>query len=77
MLESRRDMVKVLTQLVAVSHAVNSTGFVILASGLRQCTDAYRACEDRATVARLEKLFLSLAETGTIESRRPTWLPWH
>ncbi len=62
MVESRRDCLEVLTQLVAVSHAVNGAGFVILAGGLQKCCDARRAGEDQSgTVARLEKLFLSLA----------------
>jgi DNA-binding FrmR family transcriptional regulator len=62
MVETGRDCLEVLTQLIAVSHAVNGAGFVILAGGLQQCVDARQAGEDQsATVARLEKLFLSLS----------------
>jgi DNA-binding FrmR family transcriptional regulator len=61
MLESGRDCVDVLTQLVAVSHAINGAGFLILTDGLRQCDGAQPTSQDRTrTVARLEKLFLSL-----------------
>jgi DNA-binding FrmR family transcriptional regulator len=68
MLESGRDCVEVLTQMVAVAHAVNGAGFVIIRDGLQQCAGPQPADsdEDRArTVAQLEKqlekLFLSLA----------------
>lgn len=64
MLESGRDCVDVLTQMVAVSHAVNGAGFVVIRDGLQQCAGPQPAAddEDRArTVTRLEKLFLSLA----------------
>jgi DNA-binding FrmR family transcriptional regulator len=64
MLESGRDCVDVVTQLVAVSHAVNGAGFVLIAGGLEHCAGTQQTSdgEDRArTVARLERLFLSLA----------------
>jgi DNA-binding FrmR family transcriptional regulator len=62
MLESGCDCVDVLTQLVAVSHAVNGAGFVIIADGLQRCAPTQRADEDQTlTVGQLEKLFLSLA----------------
>ncbi len=62
MLESGRDSVDVLTQLVAVSHALNGAGFMILTDGLRHRGATLPAEADQAaTVARLEKLFLSLA----------------
>jgi DNA-binding FrmR family transcriptional regulator len=62
MLESGRDCVEVLTQLVAVSHAVNGAGFVIIRDGLQHCASPQQAGEDQTrTVAQPEKFFLSLA----------------
>ena len=60
MLEDGRDCQEVVTQLAAVSRALDRAGFAIVASGLRQCV----AEPDRAgtpDLAALEKLFLSLA----------------
>ena len=71
MLESGRDCVEVLTQMVAVSHAVNGAGFLIMRNGLQQCTAPQRAggdADQARAVARLErqleKLFLSWPEPG-------------
>ena len=62
MLESGRDCVEVLSQLVAVSHAINGAGFVIIRDGLQQCAGPQQAGEEQTrAVAQLEKLFLSLA----------------
>ena len=62
MLETGRDCADVVTQLAAVSRAVDRAGFKIIASGLRQCVSGHEAGEERAIdLARLEKLFLSLA----------------
>jgi DNA-binding FrmR family transcriptional regulator len=60
MLESGRDCEDVVTQLAAVSRALDKAGFAIIATGLEQCISAG---EDGDTIdrARLEKLFLSLA----------------
>jgi len=59
MLEDGRDCAEVVTQLAAVSRALDRAGFKILASGMRQCLTA----EDGAplTEKQLEKLFLTLA----------------
>ncbi|OLT16030.1 cytoplasmic protein [Serinicoccus sp. CUA-874] len=58
MLEEGRDCEEVVTQLAAVSKALDRAGYTIIASGLRQCL----ADEDgEVDLARLEKLFLSLA----------------
>ncbi|WP_022923932.1 metal-sensitive transcriptional regulator [Serinicoccus marinus] len=58
MLEQGRDCEEVVTQLAAVSKALDRAGYTIIASGLRQCL----ADEDgEVDLARLEKLFLSLA----------------
>jgi DNA-binding FrmR family transcriptional regulator len=59
MVESGRDCAEVVTQLAAVSRALDRAGFKIVASGMRQCLesggDALLAEEE------LERLFLSLA----------------
>ena len=60
MLEEGRDCQDVVTQLAAVSKALDRAGFAIVASGLRQCI----ADPDKAgtpDLAPLEKLFLALA----------------
>jgi DNA-binding FrmR family transcriptional regulator len=59
MIEEGRDCSEVVTQLAAVSRALDRAGFKILASGMRQCL----AAEDCAplTEEQLEKLFLTLA----------------
>ncbi|OLE27081.1 MAG: hypothetical protein AUG49_06375 [Catenulispora sp. 13_1_20CM_3_70_7] len=60
MLESGRDCADVVTQLAAVSRALDRAGFKIIASGLQQCLSGEG--EDQAVdLAKMEKLFLSLA----------------
>lgn len=62
MLESGRDCAEVVTQLAAVSRALDRAGFKIIAAGLRQCVAAQEAGEgEQVDVEKLEKLFLSLA----------------
>jgi len=62
MLENGRDCADVVTQLAAVSRALDRAGFKIVASGLQQCMAAKNAGEDQtANLAQMEKLFLSLA----------------
>lgn len=58
MLEQGRDCKDVVTQLAAVSRALDKAGFSVIASGLRQCLSTDGADLD---VAQMEKLFLSLA----------------
>ena len=58
MLETGRDCKDVVTQLAAVSRALDKAGFAIVASGLRQCLTDGNSDLD---VAQMEKLFLSLA----------------
>jgi DNA-binding FrmR family transcriptional regulator len=60
MLEEGRDCEDVITQLAAVSKALDRAGFAIISSGLRQClaTDPAQA---RVRTDRLQRLFLSLA----------------
>lgn len=60
MLDEGRDCQDVVTQLAAVSKALDRAGFAIIAQGLRQCLleeDGQQSMD----VGRLEKLFLSLA----------------
>jgi DNA-binding FrmR family transcriptional regulator len=59
MIESGRDCKDVVTQLAAVSRALDRAGFKIVASGMRQClaTDS----DAPMTEAELERLFLALA----------------
>lgn len=58
MLEEGRDCKDIVTQLAAVSRALDKAGFSVVASGLKQCL----AQDDpELDVAEMEKLFLSLA----------------
>lgn len=61
MLEAGRDCEDVVTQLAAVSRALDKAGFSIVASGLRQCLSPDNADSAEVDTAKLEKLFLSLA----------------
>ena len=59
MLEEGRECEDVVTQLAAVSKALDRAGFAIVATGLRQCmTDGDI---DSLDAKKMEKLFLSLA----------------
>jgi DNA-binding FrmR family transcriptional regulator len=59
MIEAGRDCTEVVTQMAAVSRALDRAGFKIVASGMRQClsgdTDA------PMTEEQMEKMFLTLA----------------
>ena len=59
MLEAGRDCEDVVTQLAAVSRALDKAGFAIIATGLEQCITG--GPDNTIDRARLEKLFLSLA----------------
>jgi DNA-binding FrmR family transcriptional regulator len=63
MLEEGRDCEDIVTQLAAVSRALDRAGFAIVASGMRQCmVEGEDGVDtDRPDVAKLEKLFLTLA----------------
>jgi DNA-binding FrmR family transcriptional regulator len=62
MLEAGRDCADVVTQLAAVSRALDRAGFKIIASGLQQCVTAQADGQDQAVnLGQMEKLFLSLA----------------
>ncbi|MBE1530928.1 metal-sensitive transcriptional regulator [Actinomadura algeriensis] len=62
MMENAEDCEKVLTQLAAVSKAIDRAGFKIISTGLEQCHSAReRGEKPPITPERLEKLFLSLS----------------
>lgn len=59
MIEDGRDCTEIVTQMAAVSKALDRAGFAVIALGLRQCiTDPENNSMDAGA---LEKLFLSLA----------------
>jgi len=58
MLEEGRDCKDIVTQLAAVSKALDKAGFAIIATGLEQCITQQDASMNTKD---LEKLFLSLA----------------
>lgn len=59
MIEDGRDCQDIVTQLSAVSKAVDRAGFAVIALGLRQCI--VDPTSDQVDVDAMEKLFLSLA----------------
>ncbi|MEV7180211.1 metal-sensitive transcriptional regulator [Kitasatospora sp. NPDC093679] len=61
MIEAGRDCKDVVTQLAAVSRALDRAGFKIVASGMRQCMATADDDTPPMTEAELEKLFLALA----------------
>ncbi len=62
MIENGRECKDVVTQLAAVSRALDKAGFKIVATGLRQClTGDNSDNKEPMTEAELEKLFLALA----------------
>ncbi|CDO10458.1 transcriptional regulator [Mycolicibacterium cosmeticum] len=62
MIEQGRDCKDVITQLAAVSRALDRAGFKIVATGMRQClTGETPEGAEPLTEAELEKLFLALA----------------
>ena len=60
MIEEGRDCEDIVTQLAAVSRALDRAGFAVVASGMRQCLldDSDPGTLD---VQKMEKLFLALA----------------
>jgi DNA-binding FrmR family transcriptional regulator len=60
MIEQGRDCKDIVTQLVAVNHALDRAGFAIIATSLKQCL-AEPGGADSADAQSLEKLFLSLS----------------
>lgn len=60
MLEEGRQCEDIVTQLAAVSKALDRAGFAIVASGMRQCM-IDESDPGTLDVAKMEKLFLALA----------------
>lgn len=62
MVESGRDCRDVVTQLSAVSSALDKAGFAIIATAMRECVaEENLDDEGKPSVEDLEKLFLSLS----------------
>ncbi|MFI5063594.1 MAG: metal-sensitive transcriptional regulator [Streptosporangiales bacterium] len=59
MIESGRDCTDVVTQLAAVSRALDRAGFKIVSSGMRQCLTAEG--DSPMTEEQMEKMFLTLS----------------
>jgi DNA-binding FrmR family transcriptional regulator len=60
LIEEGQDCEKLVTQLAAVSRALDKAGFAIVASGLQQCLAADQDTTS-VDVKKMEKLFLTLA----------------
>ena len=58
MLEDSRECKDIVTQLAAVSRALDQAGFSIVAAGMKKCLESG---DNALDVAEMEKLFLSLA----------------
>ena len=62
MIEDGRECQDIVTQLAAVSKALDRAGFSIVASAMKDClTDPEGNSHDGMTTEELEKLFLALA----------------
>ncbi|WP_338673426.1 metal-sensitive transcriptional regulator [Streptomyces sp. SCSIO 30461] len=61
MIEAGRDCKDVVTQLAAVSRALDRAGFKVIASGMRQCLAESEEGATPMSEQELEKLFLTLA----------------
>ena len=59
MIEDERDCQEIVTQLAAVSKALDRAGFAVISTGLKECLANPDA--DNPDLGSLEKLFLSLA----------------
>jgi DNA-binding FrmR family transcriptional regulator len=60
MLEEGRNCDEVVTQISAVSKAVNTAAFTLISTSLRECLVENKS-NSKAVTAQLQKLFLSLA----------------
>jgi len=60
MIDEGRDCQEIVTQLAAVSKAVDRAGFAVIAAGLKQCLVESDG-QDTLDTKTMEKLFLSLA----------------
>jgi len=60
MIEDGRDCADIVTQMSAVTKAVNTAAFTLISSSLKECLAEGKSNSDAVT-AQLQKLFLSLA----------------
>ncbi len=60
MIDDGRDCEDIVTQLAAVSKAIDRAAFAVIAKGLRQCVMQTSETSDLDT-SKLEKIFLSMA----------------
>jgi DNA-binding FrmR family transcriptional regulator len=60
MIDEGRDCEAIVTQVAAVSRALDRAGFAIIATGLKQCL-IESGGEENLDSEKMEKLFLSLA----------------
>ena len=60
MIEEGRDCEDIVTQVAAVSRALDRAGFAIISTGLKQCL-LQPGGADSVDAAKMEKLFLTLA----------------
>ena len=60
MIDDGRDCEDIVTQLAAVSKAIDRAAFAVIAKGLRQCVMQASETSDLDT-SKLEKIFLSMA----------------
>ncbi len=60
MIDDGRDCEEIVTQVAAVSRALDRAGFAIVSTGLKQCL-LESGGADSVDSAKMEKLFLSLA----------------
>jgi DNA-binding FrmR family transcriptional regulator len=62
MLTEGRDCREIVTQLSAVTKALEQTGFLLVAAGLTWCvSDPERAASEGYAIADVQKMFLKLA----------------
>ncbi len=61
MVEEGRECEPTITQLAAVSKALDRAGFMIISASVRECLDSPDEVAREESLARLEKAFLSLA----------------
>ena len=60
MLEEGRECADIVTQMSAVSKAVNTAAFTLISYSLKECIEEGKS-NSEAVTAQLQKLFLSLA----------------
>jgi len=59
MIEDGRDCADIVTQMAAVSKAIDRAGFTMIAAGLQQCIRSDE--DDTSARERLEKMFMALS----------------